>query len=88
MAQRLMNPTGSHEDGGLTPDLARWGKDWHCRELWCRLLTQLRSHVAFAVAQAGSCSSDVTPSLEISICHRCGPKKKKKKKERKKERKK
>ena len=32
-----------------------------------------------AVAQAGSCSSDLTPSLGTSICHKCGPKKKKKK---------
>ena len=31
-----------------------------------------------AVVQAGSCSSDLTPSLGTSICHRCGPKKKQK----------
>ena len=36
--------------------------------------------VAVAVAQAGSCSSDLTPSLETSICCGCGPKKQKKKK--------
>jgi len=36
--------------------------------------------VAVAVAQAGSCSSDWTPSLGPSICRRCGPKKKQKKK--------
>ena len=43
---------------------------------------QLRSCVvvAVAVAVAGSCSSDSTPSLGTSICHRCGPKKTKKKK--------
>ena len=35
---------------------------WHCCELWCRSQTQLKSPVA--VAQAGSCSSDQTPSLE------------------------
>ena len=34
--------------------------------LWCR--------------PAGSSSSDLTPSLGISICHRCGPKKEKKEK--------
>ena len=33
-----------------------------------------------AVIQAGSCSSDLTPSLGTFICHRCGPKKKRKKK--------
>ena len=31
---------------------------WRCHELWCRLQTQLRSGVAVAVVQAGSCSSD------------------------------
>ena len=33
--------------------------------------------VAVAVAQAGSYSSDRTPSLGSSVCLRCGPKKKK-----------
>ena len=40
---------------------------------------KLRSHVAVAVAQAGNCSSNSTPSLGTSICHRCGPKKAKNK---------
>ena len=48
---------------------------WHCHELWCRSQTRLGSHVAVAVVQASSCSSDSTPSLETSICHRCGPEK-------------
>ena len=30
-----------------------------------------------AVAMAGSCTSDSTPSLGTSICHGCGPKKQK-----------
>ena len=38
------------------------------------------SGVAVAVAKAGSCSSDYTPSLGTSICHECGPKMTKKKK--------
>ena len=46
----------------------------HCRELQCRSQTRLRSS-----------SSDSTPSLGISKCLRCGPKKQKKKKKRKKE---
>ena len=36
---------------------------------------QLGSRVAVAVAVAGSCSSDVIPSLGTSICHGCSPKK-------------
>ena len=44
-----------------------------CRELWCRL--QLRCHVAVAVVEAGSCSSNPTPSLGTAMCHRCGSEK-------------
>ena len=44
----------------------------------------LGSHIAVAVAQAGSYSSDSTPSQEISICHRCGPERQKEKKKKKK----
>ena len=35
---------------------------------------QLRSCVTVAVVQAGSCSSESTPSLGTSTCCRCGPK--------------
>ena len=38
--------------------------------LWCRLQTRLRSGVAVAVVQTGSCSSNSTPSLGTSTC--CG----------------
>ena len=58
-----------------------------CHELWCRSQMQLESGIAVAVAKAGSCSSDYTPSLGTSICHECGHRKdKKKKKERERER--
>ena len=50
----------------------------HCRDLQCRSQTWFISHVAMAVAQAGSCRSYRTPSLETFICWGCGPKKKKK----------
>ena len=46
-------------------------------ELWYRLQTRLKFGVAVAVAQAGSCSSDSTPSLGTSTCYTCCPKKKK-----------
>ena len=51
---------------------------WHCCELQHRLQMQLRSSVTMALARAGSYSSNSTPSLGISICHRCGLKKRKK----------
>ena len=38
---------------------------WHCCELWCRSQIWLGSLVAVAVAQAGSCSSHLTPSPEL-----------------------
>ena len=44
-----------------------------CLELKCRSQMQLRSQVAGA--QAGSCSSNLIPSLGTSICLGCGPKK-------------
>ena len=54
---------------------------WHCHELWCRSQTLLRSCIAVAVGLASSYSSNSTTGLGISICHRCGPKKKNKIKE-------
>ena len=50
---------------------------WTSRELWCRSQMQLGSHVA--VVEAGSCTSDATPSLGTSMCRGCGRKKIKKK---------
>ena len=45
----------------------------YCCELWCRSQIQLGSCVA--VMYAGKCSSELTPSLGTSICHKCSPKK-------------
>jgi len=55
----------------------------YCHELWCRVQTWLRSHVAVAVGQVSGYSTDLTPSLGTFICHRCNPKKQKKKKKKK-----
>ena len=62
--------------------LLRGLRFWRGRELWCRLQTWLRSHVAVAVA--GGCSSDETPSLGASICQGIGPRNGKKTKDKKK----
>ena len=48
--------------------------------------TRLRSGIAVAVAVDGSYSSDWSPSLGTSICHRCGHKKTKRQKKRERER--
>ena len=60
---------------------------WCCCELWCRLQMQLRSSIPVAVAYAGSCSSDWTPSLGTSICWDYSPKRQKDQKETEKQRK-
>ena len=58
MAQLLRNPTRLYEDAGLIPG--------SCHELWCRLQTKLGSGMVVAVVWAGSCSSNLTPSLGTS----------------------
>ena len=67
------NLTSNHEDAGWIPGPTQWLRIWHCHELWCRSKMRLGSGVAVAVVQAGSCSSDLTPTLGTSICRRCGP---------------
>ena len=48
----------------------------HCHELWCRSQMRLRSHIAVALAQAISYSSNSTPGLGTSICYGRGCRKK------------
>ena len=71
--------TSIHEDVGLIPGLLSGSGNQRCCEPWCRLWTRLRSHIAEAVVQASSCSSNSIPSLATSICYGCSRKKKKKK---------
>ena len=81
------NPTRNHEVAGSTPGLTQWVKGLSFRELWCRSQTRLGSGVAVALAQAGSNSSDQTPSPRTSIYRGWGPKKDKKTKRKKKKKK-
>ena len=50
MAQRLRNLTSIHEDVGSILASLSGLRIWHCRKLWCRSQTWLRSQVAVAVA--------------------------------------
>ena len=75
--QRVKNLTSIHEDAGLTPGLTQWLRILHYHELQCRSQVQLGSGMAVALAYTGSCISNLTCSLETSICCKSGPKKKK-----------
>ena len=68
-----------HEDVGSIPGFSGLRIPC-CPNLCCSLQMRLVSCVAVAVVSASSCSFDSTPSLGISICHRCDPKEKEKKK--------
>ena len=52
MSPWLTNRISIHEDPGLIPGLDQWLRIQRCRELWYRLQTWLRSHVAVAMAVA------------------------------------
>jgi len=54
-----MNPTSIQENVGSIPGFDQWVGIRHCRELCCRSWVLLRSHVAVAVVQASSYSSDL-----------------------------
>ena len=64
MAQRVKTLTSIHEDVGPIPCLASM-RIRRCCEVQCRLPMWLGSEVAVAVAQAHSCSSNLTPAQEL-----------------------
>ena len=69
------NLTRNHEVWVQSLALLSGLRIWHCCELWRRSQMLLGSHIAVVLAQAGSNSSNSTPSLGTSIWHRCSPKK-------------
>ena len=82
MVQWVKNPMSIHEDSVQSLASLPGLRIQHCREVRCRSQTQLGCGIAVAVVEAGSCSSDWTPSLGPSMCHRCGHKKTNNNKER------
>ena len=80
----ITNPTSIHEDVVSSLASLIGLRTLCCCEPWCRLQMWLGSHVPVTAGQAGSCSSDSTSSLGISICQSLDPKKQKKKKKKKK----
>ena len=80
MAQWVKNPTGIHEDAGLTLASLSELKDLVLPQAGHRLQMWLESDKAVAVVWASSYGSNSTPSLGTSICHGVALKSKKKKK--------
>ena len=77
VVQWVKNQASIHEDGGLIPDLAQGVKD----QALLQAAIWLRSGIAVAVVWAGSCSSNLPPSLGTFVCCGCGPKERNKEKE-------
>ena len=74
-AQWLRNQLGTMRIQVQSMALLSGFRIQHCCELWCRSQTRLRSCIAVAMVQASSCSSNSTPILGTSVCHKYGPEK-------------
>ena len=80
MAQRKQSQLGTVRLQVPSLDSLSGLRIQRCRALWCRSQTWLGYGIAVALVQAGSNSSDWTPSLGTFMCLRCGPKRTKEKK--------
>ena len=67
------------EDVGWSLALLSVLRIWRCHRLWCRSQMWLRSDVAVALVQAGSCSSNSSPYAVVVAIRRKKRKKEKKK---------
>ena len=81
MAQWVKNPTGIHEDAGLTLASLSELKDLVLPQAGHRLQMWLESDKAVAVVWASSYGSNLAPSLDVPVFGGGGPKTEKKKKE-------
>ena len=77
-AQKVKDLVCVHEDGGSILGLTQWVKDLPLLQVVVQVtdVAQIPCCCGCGVVQAGSCSSDLTPSLGTSICLRCSCSKK------------
>ena len=70
------NPSSNQEVSGSIPGPAQWLRIRHCRELWCRLQTRLRSAIAVAVVWVGRTAPIQLLAWELPYAVGCSPKNK------------